>query len=508
MTQTPDTVLVCSPTPEGLCLAAWSRPCWSRLAVGGIHATGRFLRECNQKGLKEGHLLLFMPLVSEPSAIREELRQLTQKGKSVTWCCPLESPSVKQACHGLNAVRLVHGLNLEDAVRQAVEGANRLQPLLRDMREGREDLVDYLQYRISLFFMRIMAPAVLEETIGLLQEYGKSAFHLEKLSPADQASVESFRLSDFPFIEGQTERILDLKRRIMQVGPSELSTLVVGETGTGKELVAFYLHEFSSRRSKPLVALNCAGLQEETLRSELFGHKEGAFTGATGDKAGLVEEADEGTLFLDEIAEMPRNIQADLLRFLQTQRYRPVGGLSEKKADVRILAATQPVIYEMLETGDFRTDLYYRIAGVELETPPLREVPEDIRRVIRHLIHRHANLVPELEKRLEVLDYFDAHLEFLKSYPWPGNAREIFNMVRKRLLLGDDVMVEKMQTRLSHSKKSGLPGCPEEIVTLEEYQTRYIQHVYNQHKAWGMTQKALLEKLDISPNTMRKYREL
>jgi two-component system response regulator PilR (NtrC family) len=286
--------------------------------------------------------------------------------------------------------------------------------------------------------MQVMDPAPLVETVDLLHSAcsGKP-FRLAQLPLAERASVEHFRDADFPYLEGQTTPIKTLKRRIFQVAPTNLSVLILGETGTGKECVAFYLHELSLRRAKPFVALNCAGLDENLLRSELFGHYRGAFTGAISDKKGLVEAAEGGTLFLDEIGDMPFSIQADLLRFLQTRRFRPVGGTEEKRADLRIVAATQPGLAQRNAINGLRTDLYYRIAEVTLETPPLRKVPEDIRRVIRHIVYRHRLPDTQCEKALA---YFGKGTEALERYSWPGNARELNSLVKRYLLLKDDVI--------------------------------------------------------------------
>ena len=193
------------------------------------------------------------------------------------------------------------------------------------------DLSNFLRYKISLFFMRVMDAEPLREAADFLSSRLDKPFRLEALSEEDRVSVSAFWDAEFPFIEGRSATITALKERILKVAPSEMSVLVVGETGTGKEAVAYYLHEFSRRRGRPFVALNCAGLEETFLRSELFGHKSGAFTGAISDKRGLAKVADGGTLFLDEVGEMSLPIQADLLRFLQTRRVRRLGGPGEQK---------------------------------------------------------------------------------------------------------------------------------------------------------------------------------
>lgn len=305
-------------------------------------------------------------------------------------------------------------------------------------------------------------------------------------------------------------KLFDMVRKLSDV---KSSVLIIGESGTGKELFAKAIHYNGLTRDKPFVAVNCGAIPESLIESELFGHRRGSFTGAHRDKVGYFEAASGGTLFLDEIVDMPLSIQADLLRFLQTRRFRAVGGTVEKKADIRIVAAAQPLLRERLRSGAFRKDLYYRIAGVTIYTPPLRQVPDDIRRVIRHLVHRHESIQPDLQVRQAVYQYFCDHLEFLRSYPWPGNTRELANLVRRRVVLGDDV-VEELQAQ---SDLAGSPNpleegvlwqnlqSPGQILPLEELASQYVQTIHRLRDKWGITQKETAERLGIAVNTYKRY---
>ena len=210
---------------------------------------------------------------------------------------------------------------------------------------------------------------------------------------------------------------------------SEVTVLIEGETGTGKELVASAVHYWSNRREKLFVAQNCAAMPENLLESELFGHKKGSFTGATDDKKGLFELAHEGTLFLDEVGEMPLQLQAKLLRVLQEGEIRPVGSNRTKKVDTRIVAATNRNLEKEVEEGRFREDLYYRLKVFPIRLPPLRERKEDIPLLAGHFLTRYSE-----EFGMSVRGFSQQAMEALQSYAWPGNVRELENEVQRLVI--------------------------------------------------------------------------
>jgi transcriptional regulator with GAF, ATPase, and Fis domain len=209
--------------------------------------------------------------------------------------------------------------------------------------------------------------------------------------------------------------------------------LVEGETGTGKELFASAIHHRSQRRDKLFVAQNCAAFPENLLESELFGHKRGAFTGATEEKKGLFEIADGGTLFLDEVGEMPLSLQAKLLRVLQEGEIRPIGGNTTRKVNVRIVAATNRNLEKEVAAGRFREDLYYRLKVFPLRVPPLRERREDVPLLAAHFLERYTR-----EFGREIAGFTQAALERLQAYDWPGNVRELENEVQRAVIQADD----------------------------------------------------------------------
>jgi DNA-binding NtrC family response regulator len=232
-------------------------------------------------------------------------------------------------------------------------------------------------------------------------------------------------------IIGQSAPMQRVLQLISQLAPTDISVLILGENGTGKELVARALHQNSRRRSERFVALNCAGLNESTLEDELFGHVRGAFTDARGDREGRFEYADGGTLFLDEIGDMPLAMQAKLLRVLQDREITRLGSNEPIKVDVRFIAATNKDLGAALREKTFREDLYFRVRGAVIELPPLRNRREDIPLLVQHVIARSAE---KLGKKVEGIEN-DAR-QALMTYAWPGNVRELENTVENMIVLG------------------------------------------------------------------------
>jgi transcriptional regulator with GAF, ATPase, and Fis domain len=230
---------------------------------------------------------------------------------------------------------------------------------------------------------------------------------------------------------GQSEFAKKLRELVKKLAPSKSTVLILGPTGTGKELVAFGLHHRSGRTGQ-FVAINCSTLRGDMVESTLFGHEKGAFTGAAALKIGLVELANGGTLFLDEIGELPLEIQAILLRFLESQEFRRVGGTETRKANTRIIAATNRNLEEWVEQGKFRADLFYRLQTFQLYTSPLCEIAEDIPMLVAHFIH---NLSYKRE-RGRVTGIADEALKLLVEYPWPGNIRQLQTTIDRAIQVG------------------------------------------------------------------------
>jgi DNA-binding NtrC family response regulator len=222
--------------------------------------------------------------------------------------------------------------------------------------------------------------------------------------------------------------VLELAERAAK---SELAILILGETGTGKDLVASAILAKSRRAGNPFLKLNCATLNEALLESELFGHEAGAFTGATSPKVGLLETADDGTVFLDEVAELPLTIQAKLLRVVETHEFMRVGGRRLRSSNIRLISATNRDLLQAIKMGQFREDLYYRLAGFALFIPPLRERPDDILALAEAFLARVA------DGMRRPLSFSEEAMTALRNYPWPGNARELKHVIQRSCCLCD-----------------------------------------------------------------------
>lgn len=241
----------------------------------------------------------------------------------------------------------------------------------------------------------------------------------------------------FENIIAESHSMRNVCEMIERVAPTDATVLIYGESGTGKELVAKAIHSYSNRKDKKFLPLNCAALPEPLLESELFGHVKGAFTGASSDKTGLFEVANNGTIFLDEIDSMPLGIQAKLLRVLQDKQIRRVGGNEPISVDVRVLAATNTRLEQLIAQGKFREDLYYRLSVIPIEIKPLRERGEDILPLVYHILRKEVGQNKELPSiEPDVLSLFE-------QYSWPGNVRELENAIKHALTFAKDSKISR-----------------------------------------------------------------
>ncbi len=295
-------------------------------------------------------------------------------------------------------------------------------------------------------------------------------------------------------------RVLELAERAAR---SDATVLITGESGTGKERLARYIHERSPRRGGPFVAINCSALPEPLLESELFGHKRGAFTGASEDTRGLVEAAEGGTLFLDEIGDTSPALQVRLLRALQERAVRPVGSTRDVAVDVRIVAATNRDLEALVAEKAFRRDLYYRLRVLPLEVPPLRERPEDLLPLARVFIARTCkeNSCGPCALSSQVLDLLLAH-------DWPGNVRELENAVERAVILAENqpaIRVEdlppEIRRRRAGADRRKAAGAPADIPTLAEIEKR---HVLDTLQRLGGNRKETAKILGIGENTLHR----
>ena len=278
----------------------------------------------------------------------------------------------------------------------------------------------------------------------------------------------------FEALIGQSPNFETLMRSAKMVAATDVTVLIVGETGTGKEVLAHALQKHSPRADMPFIMLNCAALPEAIAESELFGHRKGAFTGAVANQMGRLQAADGGSLFLDEVDSLPLPLQAKLLRFLETGEIQPVGDTHTQNVNVRIIAATNANLDERIARGEFRKDLYYRLNVVPLEIPPLRERMGDIHLLLNHYLQRFAD-----EHNLPVCRFGKSAISRLLSYTWPGNVRELRNVCeRLSILLAGRVIEEGNLPAEIHNRTSGsrsIFALPEVGIELEKVEIDLIQ---------------------------------
>lgn len=284
-------------------------------------------------------------------------------------------------------------------------------------------------------------------------------------------------------------QLLDIAR---QIADSNLNVLIEGESGTGKEMLAKFIHNCSNRRNKPFIKVSCAAFPETLLESELFGHVKGAFTGAMKDRTGRFEAADGGTILLDEIGELPQNIQVKLLRFLQSKEFERLGENLTRRVDVRVIAATNRNLTEALQSGAIREDLYYRLNAVKFKLPPLRERPEDVLILIQFFIKKYGGG--------KQYDLSDDALKLLTTYRWPGNIRELENVIERCLVFAKDGVIrsEYLPDEIKNADLS-----ISSILSLEEMEKLHIKKVLGVAK--DLDEAANL--LGIDPTTLWRKRK-
>ena len=322
----------------------------------------------------------------------------------------------------------------------------------------------------------------------------------EKVKQLSEIVERSGRCAEMLGSSPAMQRVFD---QLSRLADSETPVLITGESGTGKELVARALHEQSMRKERPFVALNCAAVPEALLESELFGHTRGAYTDARQERKGLFVQADGGTLLLDEIGDLPLALQPKLLRVVEDQRVRPVGGDKEVACDVRVLASTNRDLHTALEEGRFREDLFYRINVVQIELPPLRARGTDVLLLAQHFLQAAA-----ARSGKQVIGLSEPAAERLLAYRWPGNVRELRNAMERAVALTrlERLVVEDLPERVRDYQASRLVlegQDPAELPTLEEVERRYILHVLDAVNAnrtlaaqvLGLDRKTLWRKL-------------
>lgn len=306
----------------------------------------------------------------------------------------------------------------------------------------------------------------------------------------------------FDNLVGKSEPMMKVFKLIKQVAPTNSNVLISGKSGTGKELAAKAIHYNSKRKDNVFLPINCGAISENLIESELFGHKKGAFTGATEDKQGLFKVADGGTLFLDEIGDLPLNMQVKLLRAIEDKEFLPVGGTKSINTDVRIIAATNQNLYEKTKVGEFREDLFYRLNVVEIKLPSLNDRKDDIPLLVNHFIEKYCN---EMGKKILGVD--NETMKKLISYDWRGGVRELENIIERAVIFagGDKITVEDLSDYVRGS--SGSHGYPDGLKdALKKFER---EHILKTIKKFDYNKDEAAKALSIGLSSLyRKMEEL
>lgn len=326
-----------------------------------------------------------------------------------------------------------------------------------------ESAVEAMKKGASDYIVKPFINEDVKMTVRRLLEHRKVL--MENLVLRQQLS-QQFGNREFVGVSPQISQVLDILSKVI---PTRSNILLLGESGTGKGLVAEMVHGNSQRKDKPFISINCSAIPENLLESELFGYRKGAFTGAASDKKGLITMADQGTLFLDEIGDMPMGLQAKVLKVLETGEVLPLGETKPRFVDIRLIAATNKNLEDQIRKGLFREDLYYRLNVIEVNIPPLRERREDIQVLARHFVDKCSR-----ENNKKVAGISDEAMAALMSYPWPGNIRELRNVIERAVVLsgagaiGIAELPEKMKSydnsRGMRTLKDRLDYCEETVI--------------------------------------------
>jgi DNA-binding NtrC family response regulator len=350
---------------------------------------------------------------------------------------------------------------------------------VRTIKEGAEH---FLTKPVELNALAVVLRRVIEGRRALRKELARSA--------------QSRKHPD-PFL-GSSKAVRKLEEEARLVIGSDSAVLIHGETGSGKGVLARWLHENGQRSDEAFVDLNCAGLSPQFLETELFGHERGAFTGAVAAKVGLFEVAHRGTLFLDEIGDVDPAVQPKLLKVVEERRFRRLGEVRDRVVDVRLIAASHQDLQHLVREKKFRSDLYFRISALPLEVPPLRSRPEDVPVLAERLLEQIGKDLAKPEIRLSA----EAE-ESLKSYAWPGNVRELRNVLERAALLARTGVLERRDLRFSAGTDTPVPSGPGPVISLQENERRYLEQVLvsvggrveDAAKALGIPRSSLYEKL-------------
>ncbi len=407
----------------------------------------------------------------DPQSLELAAEALAQEGVRVL-CATEAAAGIELVIREKADIALVDlvmpGMNGLEALERILEAAPETDVILLTGHYSTESAVEAIRKGASDYLNKPIPIALLRQRVGKFIEQARQRRRVSDLDG------EIMRAAQFEGMVGRSPAMLEVFRMIRRVAPHFRSVLVVGETGTGKELAARALHQLSRGNTGRFVACNCSAIVESLFESELFGHVRGAFTGATQDKVGFIEYAGGGTLFLDEIGDMPRSVQSKLLRALETREYQRVGSPAVRKVDLRVVAATNRDLRLLMEKNQFRQDLFYRLSMVELRLPRLVERKEDLPLLERYLVEKFATQfgkeIRGISPRAEMA---------LARYSWPGNVRELENVLGHACMMAEKQTIdirdlpENLRTRRPEEEDRG----DAELLPLAELHRRHAKRV-------------------------------
>lgn len=386
---------------------------------------------------------------------------------------------------------VVTGYSDVEAVMHAINKGGAFRYLTKPW--GTEELSNAIEQALDYYFLRQENRRLVEELTTSLEEVQNLK---QKLEEENLYLKEEVKLNhSFDQIISSSKLFRETLQQVEQVAPSDSTVLILGETGTGKELLAKAVHHISNRKNEPLVKVNCAALPSNLIESELFGHEKGAFTGAISRKIGRFELADKGSIFLDEIGELPLELQSKLLRVLQEGEVERLGGSKVIKVDVRIIAATNRDLQKEVEKGNFRADLYYRLYVFPINTPALRDRKEDIIPLVRHFVEKYSS---KMGKNIEQIP--KPIMNRLEAYHWPGNVRELENIIERAVIISSGKKLELGDwLQINHAA----PSAAEKIDTLEDHERKHIIKALKMTNWRVSGDKGAAKILDINDRTLQ-----
>jgi len=444
-------------------------------------------------------------VVEDEQVIRTALRRLLERHQYEV----SEAASVREALEALEQDRfdiIVSDLRLPGAPGTDLIRATSTPVLIMTSYSSLRSAIDSMKMGAVDYIPKPFEHEEMLQTVKrIIEEHGR-----QESGGANRATDSANGDDAVPGMIGSCPQMLELFRRIRKVAQTSSTVLINGESGTGKELVAQAIHKLSERNAREMISVNCAAIPENLIESELFGHEKGAFTGATANRTGLVEAAHDSTLFLDEIGELPLEAQARLLRVLQENEIRKVGSVQSRKVDVRLVAATHRDLKQLVQDGDFREDLYYRINVMTLVIPPLHERGNDVLKLADAILERTC-------KRLKSpqLYFSNEAIQAINAYTWPGNVRELENAIERAVVLAESEAIGADLLAIDISGNKRRPGSATtapndgssgnnaaDELSLEDYFQKFVLE-HQDH----MNETQLAKKLGISRKCLWERRQ-